>query len=434
MSLAEAVAAHQAGRLEEAERLYRESLEEEERPLALGNLGALLSQLGRPEDALEVLRRATMLEADRAAHFANFGIAACAVGQLEEGLGAFDRAELLEPHLAVHPFNAGRALALAGRHEAAADAAQRALLRDPHHAGARYNLALARLRMGRWQEAWSDYEARFAMAEGPHEPHPEVRWWKGEPLEGPLLLFADQGFGDTLMMARFLPHLQAHGVEVILQVEMPLHGLLAASFPKLKLLPPGPWPKEVAAKAALLSLPGLFNLAVDAIPQRVPYLVPPGEASEKVAAFFKGLPAGPKVALTWRGNPAHLQDRQRSMDPSLLAPLAKIQGVQWLAFTPGAEVLPSLPGIRDLGSVVRDFADSAHAMQQVDLLISVDSAPAHLAGALGRPGLVLLPFVPDWRWMLDRTDTPWYPTLELRRQDRPGDWASLVEKLVLELA
>lgn len=383
---------------------------------------------------MELLRRAAQLEPNRAAHFTNWGIAACAVGRLDEGLEAFARAEALEPQLAVHAFNEGRALAMAGRHHEAGEAAERALRCDPHHAGARYNLALALLRTGRWKEAWPHYEARFAMSGGPVEPHPDVPWWKGEPLQGPLLLFADQGFGDTLMMVRFIPHLLASGLHVVLQVEEALHGLLRENFPGLRLIPPGDWPPGIAAKQALLSLPGLLELSIDHIPGTVPYLRPPAQAPDRMAAFFRDLPPGPKVALTWQGNPTHLQDRQRSMDPALLAPLSKVPGVQWLAFTPGAKTLPPLPGIRDLGSVVRDFGESAEAMQHIDLLISVDSAPVHLVGALGRPGLVLLPFVPDWRWLLDRADTPWYPTLELRRQDRPGDWASLVEKLVLELS
>jgi hypothetical protein len=190
-------------------------------------------------------------------------------------------------------------------------------------------------------------------------------------------------------------------------------------------------PEGVAAKAALLSLPGLLGVTETAVPAPVPYLH--ASPSPRIDAFFASLNPGPRVAITWRGNAAHLQDVQRSMDPSRFAPLGRIPGVQWLAFNPGATELPPLPGLRDLGAEVRDFAESAHALQQVDLLLSVDSAPAHLAGALGRPVLLLLPFVPDWRWMTRRSDSPWYPTLEIRRQERPGDWGSLVEKLALEL-
>lgn len=434
MTFEAALAAHESGRWQEAEALYRAMLQQEEHAAAMGNLGALLTQRGSAEEAFRFLQRAVSLEPGRAAHWANLGIAACALGRAGEGIAAFLRAEQLEPDRAVHPFNRGRAHALRGDHALAAEAAQRAVQLDPTHAGAHYNLALALLRLGRWREAWPHYEARFAMPEGPRDPHPDLPWWRGEPLSGALLLFADQGFGDTLMMARFLPALMAQGFDLILQAEPILHGLLQASFPTLRMISPGPLPSGIVAKAALLSLPGLFQVEPSRLPAQVPYLHPPATRVASVEAFFSALPPGPTIALTWQGNPAHLQDRQRSMDPALFTPLAKIPGVQWLAFTPGAEALPPLPGLRDLGAVVRDFGDSAEALQHVDLLISVDSAPAHLAGALGRPGLVLLPFVPDWRWMTDRQDTPWYPTLELRRQDRPGDWASLVEKLVLELA
>lgn len=430
MILRRAIEAHQAGSWGEAEALYRQSLGEGEGAVALGNLGALLSQRGRPQEALPFLQRAKVLAPGDPGAAANLGIALASVGRLEEARLELECAEALDPHAAVHPFNLGRALALLGLHAEAEAAARRALARDPAHPGARYNLALARLRLGRWREAWPDYETRFLIPEGPQAPHPQLRPWQGEALRGPLLLYGDQGYGDTLMAVRFLPRLQERGLELLLQVEPALHRLLAANFPGLILLPPGPVPEGLAAKAALLSLPGILDLRPEDLPGPWPYLRPPEEpAGDALDAWFAHLPPGPRVALCWRGNPAHLQDGRRSMDPTLLAPLAALEGVCWLAFNPGAGPPPTLPRIRDASPLLRDFAEAARALARVDLLVSVDTAPAHLAGALGRPGHLLLPFVPDWRWLLDRADCPWYPSLRLWRQERPGDWAQVVENL-----
>lgn len=429
MSLAAAIAHHQAGRWAEAEAGYRELGED---PLALGNLGALLNAQHRQAEAIPILRRALELEPARAAHHANLGIA---LGPGDEALACFLRAESLEPAQAAHPFNLGRALAALGRSAEAEEACRRALGIDPHHAGARYNLAMALLRQGQLGEGLEAMEARWGLPDFQPTPFPGLPWWAGEPLEGPLLLFADQGFGDTLMMARYLPYLRREGIEPLVCCEKPLHRVLSTALPNLRLVAPGEPLPACAAKAALLSLPRLFGTTLAHLPAAVPYLAVPPEVRARpvLDAALDALPPGPRIGLAWAGNPRHVQDHLRSLDPQLLAPLASLTRIGWVSLQVGRTGLPPLPDLLDLGPHLSDFADTAHALSRLDLLISVDTATAHLAGALGVPTLLLLPYVPDWRWMEGRTDSPWYPTVQLVRQPSPGDWASVVAQLVENL-
>ncbi len=429
MSLARAIAHHQAGRWAEAEADYRALGED---PFALGNLGALLNARQRSGEAVPILRRALELEPDRAAHWANLGIA---LGSGEAALTCFQRAEALEPSQAAHPYNLGRALADLGRSRAAERACRRALELDPHHAGARYNLAMALLRQGQLDEGLAAMEARWGLPDFQPTPFPELPWWHGEPLDGPLLLFADQGFGDTLMMARYLPYLRREGIEPIVCCERTLHRVLATALPNLRLVAPGEPLPVCRAKAALLSLPHLFGTTLTHLPATVPYLTVPPEVRARpvLDAALEALPSGPRIGLVWAGNPRHAQDQRRSLDPTLLAPLAELTHVGWVALQVGTTAVPPLPDLLDLGPHLADFADTAHALSRLDLLLSVDTAPAHLAGALGIPTLLLLPHVPDWRWMEGRTDSPWYPTMQLVRQPAPGDWPAVVAQLVENL-
>jgi hypothetical protein len=429
MSLADALAHHQAGRWTEAEAAYRALGED---PVALGNLGALLNARQRSEEAVPLLRRAVALEPARAAHWSNLGVA---LGPGAEALSCFDTAARLEPDSAIHPYNRGRALAALGRSTEAEAACRAALARDPHHAGARYNLAMALLRQGQLAEGLAAMEARWGLPDFQPTPYPDLPWWGGEPLSGPLLLFADQGFGDTLMMARYLPYLRREGIEPVVCCEPPLHRVLATALPGLRLVAPGGPLPACAAKLALLSLPLRFGTTLDHLPATVPYLAVPPEVRARpvLDAALDALPPGPRIGLVWAGNPRHAQDRLRSLDPARLAPLADLPGVGWVSLQVGAPGLPSLPGLLDLGPHLKDFGDTAHALSRLDLLISVDTAPAHLAGALGLPTLLLLPYVPDWRWMEGRNDSPWYPTLQLVRQPSPGDWAAVVAQLVENL-
>lgn len=436
MNLPAAIALHQAGDLEAAEAAYRRILAEAEDPVALGNLGVLLNASGRRTEAGPLLRRALCLEPGRAAHWANLGVA---LGPTPEALEAFAQAEALEPSVASHPYNLGRALTELGRSAEAEAALRRALARpsaSPRaEAEARYNLAMALLRQGKLREGFEAMEARWGLPEFQPEPFPHLPWWEGQALDGPLLLFADQGFGDSLMMARYLPYLQREGLRCVLCVERPLHRVLATAAPGLILVAPGEALPPCAAKVALLSLPLRFATDLAHLPAAVSYLAVPREVPSRRALeeALAARPSGPKVGLVWAGNRAHAQDARRSLDPALLAPLADLPGLQWVSLQLGGEASPPLPGLLPLGPHLREFADTAFALTQLDLLITVDTAPAHLAGALGLPTLLLLPHVADWRWLEGRTDSPWYPTLQLLRQPSPGDWVSTVAQLVENL-
>jgi hypothetical protein len=184
--------------------------------------------------------------------------------------------------------------------------------------------------------------------------------------------------------------------------------------------------------APLMSLPGLLKLGADSIPAEVPYLAPPETIDAKIGSALAGVGGRRKIGVVWSGNPSHKNDRKRSCDAALFGALAAIEGVALISLQKGAaaDAIAALPEITNLGPLLDDFADTAAALARLDLVISVDTAVAHLAGALGLPVWLLLPFAPDWRWMLERADSPWYPTMGVFRQPRPGDWPGVFEQVV----
>ena len=308
---------------------------------------------------------------------------------------------------------------------------------------------------GDFAEGWDEYEWRLRSTERKGPRFPE-RPWQGENLAGKhIYVQAEQGFGDTLQFARYLPLLAARAGRVTLRVHQQLVTLLRESLPGIAVLGDRGDPAPYHCDAVLLSLPRLFKTRLETIPAEVPYLRPPAELAQRWKERLADM-AGLKVGVVWAGNPEHVNDTRRSIDLHLLAPLFAVPGVSFasLQVGPRAADLKKLrrakkgeadkPAVADLSSAFADFADSAGAVSALDLVITVDTSVAHLAGALGKPVWVLLPWVTDWRWMLVREDNPWYPTMRLFRQQRGGTgtasetwasetWADVVPRVVEEL-
>jgi hypothetical protein len=296
--------------------------------------------------------------------------------------------------------------------------------------------ASLRLLFGEFERGWALYESRLRVP-GLIEPERRFREpaWQGGPFPGrTLLLHWEQGFGDTLMFLRYAPRVKALGGTVVVAAQRELADLAGTCAGVDRVVPHGDPLPPFDLQASLLSLPRLLGTTMESIPADIPYLDVPARVPSRTA-LAEALAAGGgkvRVGLAWAGRPTHLRDAERSIDPALLAPLADLPGVAWYGFQLGDPRLP-LPGMVPLGPLLGSFSDTAYALSGMDLVISVDTALVHLAGALGVPTLVLLAFGPDFRWLLERADSPWYPSLRLYRQPVPGDWATVLRQVVRDL-
>ena len=303
----------------------------------------------------------------------------------------------------------------------------------------RFDLAELLLQVGDFGRGWREYRHRYRM---PHtvalERKIQCPRWDGRPLEGRRILIHDeQGFGDTLQFLRFVPRVRERGGEVILQVHPALLGLARTVAGHALLLAHGRVPPAFDFHCELMNLPMVLGLRLSDLPGPVPYLAADPDLVSRWSERLDAYPR-PLVALAWAGSQAYAHDRKRSLSLARLAPLATANAT-FLSIQKGpqagqAESPP--PGLQlvDLAAENRNFDDTAAILCAADLLVASDSSPVHLAGALGRPVWTLLSFVPEWRWMLAREDSPWYPSMKLFRQPRRGDWASVLERVARELS
>jgi tetratricopeptide (TPR) repeat protein len=428
-----------AGRPKRAVEEARRALEiDPKMPAALSNLGVALYELKDYEEAARSQRKAIAASPDFAEAHSNLGNALHALKHFEEAIAAYERALALRPDYADAWANLGTTLHHSGSFEEARTALRRAIALAPGHANARSGLGILLLMRGDLGEGWDQYEWRLRSSERKGPRFPE-RPWEGESLAGAhIYVQAEQGFGDTLQFARYIPALAARAGSVTLRVHQQLVTLMRESLTGIAVLGDRGDPKPYQCDAVLLSLPRLFRTRLETIPATVPYLRVPAAALERWKTRLAPMP-GLRVGLVWAGNPEHSNDHRRSLDLDLLAPLFKEPHTSFasLQVGPRAADLKKLKGaarrIDDLSSAFPDFVESAAAVSALDLVITVDTSMAHLAGALGRPTWVLLPWVTDWRWLLEREDNPWYPTMRLFRQTRGEAWPGVIARVVAAL-
>jgi hypothetical protein len=300
-----------------------------------------------------------------------------------------------------------------------------------------WNRSLVSLRLGDLPAGWDQYEARWQVPGLiiPKRDFPQPRW-QGLPFPGQtLLLHFEQGLGDTLMFVRYAKQAKAMGGRVLLAAQVPLAGLVATCPGVDAVIPHGSPIPPFDFHLPLLSLPFVFRTDLASIPAEIPYLdipevVPNREWIARTLAESEGQT---RIGLVWAGSRTHKGDAQRSIPPSLFEGLGALPGIAWHSFQIDTTELPPLPGIVSLDPMLRNLSSTAYALSGMDLVITVDTALAHLAGALGIPTLLLLPFLPDWRWLLGREDSPWYPTMRLYRQPTPGDWQGVLHRIVRDL-
>ena len=397
-------------------------------------------QRGALAEAEQLCQSALGLKADSFEALYLMGIISGQTGRTHQASEFFARAVAVNPNQADAYYNLGVALGELGRHAEALQSYERAIALQPDHASAHWNLADCLLLLGDFARGWQEYEWRWKLprSQQARREFQQPLWLGEERLEGrTILLHGEMGLGDTLLFCRYARNVGRLGGRVILEVQPPLLPLLARLEGVSGALPRGAPLPAIDCHCPLMSLPLAFRTELHNIPAAIPYIHPD---PAQVARWRRrlGETSKPRIAFVWSGSVALKNDR-RSMALADMLPLmsseAEWVSVQKEVLESDAALLESHRELRQVGSELYDFADTAAVLELMDLVVTIDTSVANLAGAMGKPVWILLPFDPhDWRWLLDREDSPWYPTARLFRQPASGDWASVIFRIKKELA
>jgi tetratricopeptide (TPR) repeat protein len=429
-------ALYDLGRLDEAEANYREAIRlNPEYVAAHSNLGVVLADLGRWEEAVASDRLVLRWQPDNAGAHNNLGHVLTQLARFDDAVAHLHEALRLDPGYVDARNNLGVALHEQGNLDEARIIYDQVLEMQPDHVDAHFNRGLLRLLSGDLERGWSDYEWRERRKDYRKRTWQQPRW-DGSALAGrTILVYAEQGLGDSLQFIRYAPLLQERGGRVLVECPPVLAELLATCPGVERVIPTGSPLPAFDFQAPLLSLPGLCRTTLATIPANIPYL----RADPQRAAYWRdrldGF-TGFKIGIAWQGSRHHKGDHLRSFALAQFTPLTALPGIRLFSLQkgPGTEQLENMGGglpVTDLGTsfAADSLMDAAAAMTALDLIITVDSALAHLAGALGLPVWVALPFAPDFRWMREREDSPWYPRMRLFRQARVGDWDDVFQRI-----
>jgi Tfp pilus assembly protein PilF len=467
----QALALHRQGKLADAERIYREVLQQQpnhfaalhmlgvialqarqtERAVELigkaialkpdyaeaySNRGNALQDLKRPADALASYDKAIALKPDYAEAYNNRGNALRDLKRPEHALASYDKAIALKPDYAEAYNNRGLALGILKRRADALVSYDKAIALKPDYAEAHNNQSLCLLLLGRFDQGWRQYEWRKKRPDKPiaTRSFPQPLWLGEENIAGKtLFIWWEQGLGDTIQFCRYANLVEAQGAKVIMAVQEPLRELLKQLSPTIQIINQDEVPNNFDYHCPLLSLPLAFRTTLETIPAQQSYL----KADEQLRLAWAARlspKTKPRIGLLWT---THKNDHNRSMELERLLPILS-SDTDWICLQNWIKekdlaVLQQLGRIAIFGDDLRDFSDTPPLLALMDLVITVDTTVAHLAGAMGKPVWILLPYNPDWRWLLDRDDSPWYPSARLFRQQQFGNWAGVIDRVGNEL-
>lgn len=405
---------------------------------ACTKLGNIFKERGRTTEAIIYYKKALHLKPNNPKAYVDLGGAFYQQDELEKAITCCKKALDLDSQYVDAHYNLGITLEALGQIEDAIEEYNQVLRINPRHTDANWNRSLAYLLTENFAEGWTGYEQRIREKDWANVyPYKyKLPRWNGSSFEGKRLFVHDeQGVGDTLQFIRYLPMAKEKGGTIVFETNRALFGLLNDFYGIDMLTERGSNGQPVIecdCFIPLLSLPRIFKTTLNTIPANVPYL----HAEPQKVSYWRNRVTGPefKVGIAWRGNPNHKKDQLRSCALDYFAPLGSIPGIRLYGLQKGEtaseeKIFAYELGIINHGEELRDFSDTAGLIENLDLVISVDTAVAHLSGAMGKQVWTLLPFVPDWRWMLYRKDSPWYPTMRLFRQSKRGDWVSVFKNV-----
>jgi tetratricopeptide (TPR) repeat protein len=400
-------------------------------------LGNVFNSMGRLEDAANCYRQAIVVRPELVEAWTSLGAVLVDQGKLEEGASCCRRALEIRPNDPIAYNNLGKACEENGDLQDAFDCYCRAIELDPNYANGHLNRSEVLLLTGDFERGWPEYEWRWKTKQIPAPEHAAPKW-EGEPLAGrTILLQGEQGLGDTIQFVRYAPVIKRLGAKVVVECQRPLVKLLASCQGIDQLVAQGDDLPRFDVHAPLLSLPRIVKTTLDSIPAEAPYLSADPRLVEEWRKKLSGV-GGFRIGINWHGRTGHGEHLRRDVPPEFFAVVAQMPGVRLVSLQKGAtaEELAAVGGGQavfdpgeDFDRASGSFMDTAAIMKNVDLVITSDTSVPHLAGALGVPVWLLLPALPDWRWLLGRSDSPWYPTMRLFRQERRGDWGSVFAEL-----
>jgi tetratricopeptide (TPR) repeat protein len=424
---------HQAGDNDGALKLYMRALElYPQFADAYNNIGVILRAQDKLPAAAASFRRALSIREPNSAVYSNLGNVLWQMLRFEEAAGAFKRALELEPTRPETLHNLGLLLHSMGDYPRAVECFDKSLASKDGNVDVLWDRSLTRLVMGDFDRGWPEYEIRWRLKHNPPRRFPFPLWEGQENRTISLLVHHEQGLGDSIQFCRYLPMVAPRVGRLVFECQAELARLMTCLPGIAEVIPSGRQTPACDYHVPLINLPRFFGTNLDNMPAEIPYL----QAPQGVTAPTVHRPAGTKLAIgiVWAGKPSHNNDKNRSTALERFLCLADLPGVALYSLQKGLrtadiQTLGAQALVTDIGSKLTDFAETTALLPQLDLIVAVDTAVVHLAGALGIPTFVLLPYTPDWRWLRGRDDTPWYPTLRLFRQPKPREWDSVFERV-----
>jgi tetratricopeptide (TPR) repeat protein len=400
------------------------------------NLGNALKDQNKLEEALREFAEAARLRPEVALVHHNLGVVMAGLGDLDGAIEKYRLALRIQPDHVTARGHLGQALLKKGKYEEGVAELEEAVHLRPEDGDAHWNLGWNMLLVGNYERGWKEFEWRWksSIYAGIARRFPELQWDGGDIKGKRIFIYWEGGLGDAIHFARYVPLLAERGARVILEVQPELVSLLKQLPGLEQILAAGETPPAFDVACPMMSLPLCFGTRVETIPAEIPYLFPDPARAKAWEAKVPKVEGKLRVGLVWAGNPKNKNDLTRTIGLAKFAPLAAAKNVRFYSLQVGASAAqanspPAGMQVVNYSAELKDFADTAGLIANLDLVISVDTSVAHVAGAMGKPVWDLIPFTPDWRWMLEREDNAWYPTMRLFRQKRGGDWDGVVARV-----